>query len=273
MALYNKLKEINSIIGVNVLRSSNLTLDGYDRNLTDKNTAAGLLVATLKQSGVSGELTIGEIFSRNQYFSILNRFLSIAQTNSRVDGNKSVVNSYGIFTNTGNVQLMSGDTTSYGYPGSNVQINLVEINDNQTNSTEQEFTKKFRLVGEVNLSEPAETTFVVPLGIISNNSLSEEIIIRGGATNSSVSCLDTLFIDVTTPLNNDCYVTDVATGDYVSATNGFLSFDNTILGPADYVVYLTLSSSVALSATVNVDAIIEATGFNSTNFQVGFQTV
>lgn len=273
MALYNRLKEINSIIGENVLRSSNLTLDKYNDNITDKNTAAGLLVTTLKQNGISGELTIGEIFSRNEYFSVLNRFLGIAQTNSVVDGNKSVVNSWGIFTDTGNVQLMSGDTTSYGYPSSGVQINMVEINDNQTQSTDEIFTKKFRLVGTVNLSEPAETTFVVPLGIISNESLEEEIIIRGGAANSSVSCTDTLFLDVTTSLNNDCYVTNVATGDYISATNGFLSFDNTIIGPADYVVYLTLASSVALNATVNVDAIIEASSFNSTNFQIGFQTV
>lgn len=273
MALYNRLKQINSVIGGNILRFSNLSLRDYNQTITDKNTAAGLLMSVLRKNGVDSRITISELLFNSEYFNILNNFLSLAQTNDVVDAKKSVVNQWGLFTETGNVQLLAGDTESYGYPNSSIQINMVEINDNQTQSGDELFTKKYRLVGTVNLQEAAETAYVLPLGIISNESLEEEVIIRGGAGNSSVSCLDTLFIDVTTPLNNDSYVTNIATGDYVSATNGFLSFDNTIIGPADYTVFLTLSSSVAFNATVNIDTIIEATSFGSTSFQVGFQTV
>lgn len=273
MALYNRLKEINSVIGENILRNSNLSLSEYNDTITDKNTAAGLLMTVLRQNGVNSAITISELVSRSEYFGVLGNFLALAQTNQHVDSNKSVVNSWGLFTETGNVQLLAGDTASYGYPASSVEINMVEVNDNQTQSGEDVFTKKYRLVGSVSLSEAAEATYVLPIGIISNESLEVPVSIRGGAVNSSVSCTDTLFIDVTTPLDNDCLVTNVATGDYVSATNGFLSFDNTILGPADYVVYLTLAAGVNFNATVNIDAIIEATSIEFPDFQVGFQTV
>jgi len=278
MALYNRLKEINSLVGTNLMRSSNLTLIEYYNSIEDKNSAAAFFTPFMIEAGATDEdITVGDIIQRNKYFGALDRFLSKLQKNQSFSKIKNTDNKDVLFTQNGNINLLLGDTASYGYPSSSVLINMVEVNDNMTDSTQlvtesDLFTRKYRLVGTVGCGEPAETGYVIPLGIISNDDLSEELIVRGGASNSSVSCDDTVFINVSTAFNNDSYVTDVSTGDYVSATNGFLSFDNTITGPGDYYVFLTLSSSVAMTATVNLDEIIEVQSLAPTA-SVSFQTV
>ncbi len=278
MALYNRLKEINSLVGTNLMRSSSLTLVQYYNSIEDKNSSAAFFTPFMIEAGATDEdITVGDILQRNKYFSALDRFLSKLQRNQSFSKLKNTNNKDVLFTEKGNVNLLLGDTDSYGYPGSTVLINMVEVNDNMTDDTNVTapfdlFTRKYRLVGTVGCGEPAETAYIIPLGIISNDDLSENLTVRGGASNSSVSCDDTVFINVSTPLNNDSYVTNVSTGDYVSATNGFLSFDNTLTGPGDYYVFLTLSSSVAMTATVNLDEIIEVQSPAPTA-SVSFQTV
>lgn len=277
MALYNRLKEINSVVGVNLLRSSNLTLVEYYNSVQDKNTAAGFFVPFMEDNGVDvpNETTVGEVLQRNEYFNILDKFLSKIQKNESFNKLKNTNNKDVLFTENGNVELLSGDTATYGYPQSSVLINMVEVNDNMTDENDfptDTFYRKYRLVGTINCNELGESAYIFPLGIISNDDLSEAISVRGGSSNSTVSCTDTLFIDVTTTFNNDSYVTDVATSDYVSATNGFLSFDNTLTGPGDYYVFLTLSAAGSIKATVNLDHVVEVQSANPL-VGVSFQTV
>lgn len=277
MALYNRLKEINGIVGRNLLRSSNLTLVEYYNSVQNKNTPAGFFTPFLVDNGVDGTLTtVSEVLQRSEYFNILDKFLSNIQKNESFNKLKNTKNKDVLFTENGNVELLSGDTATYGYPQSSVLINMVEVNDNMTDENggtpSDTFYRKYRLVGTINCNELAETAYVFPLGIVSNNDLTEVISVRGGSSNSTVSCTDTLFLDVTTPFNNDSYVTDVATNNYVSATNGFLSFDNTLTGPGDYYVFLTLSAAGNMKATVNLDHVVEVQSANPL-VGVSFQTV
>ena len=276
MALYNKTKEINSLVGTNLLRFSNLDLLTYYKSIEDKNTPAAFFVAYMVESGIPDTTTVGSVLQTNKYFSTLDKFLSKLKRNQSFSQLKNTNNKDVLFTKNGNVNLLSGDTATYGYPGSAVLINMVEVNDNMTDETNVSapplFTRKYRLVGTIYCDEANEATYILPIGIVSNNDLSEPLIVKGGATNSTVSCDDTVFINVSTPLNNDSYVTDVSTGDYVSATNGFLSFDNTLTGPGDYYVFLTLASSTDMAATVNLDETIEIVS-TSPLASVSFQTV
>ena len=279
MALYNRLKEINSIVGRNLLRSSNLTLVEYYNSIENKNTAAGFFTPFMIEAGATDEfITVGDVLQRNKYFGTLDRFLSKIQKNESFSRLKNTNNKDVLFTDSGNIKLLTGDTASYGYLQSSVLINMVELNDNATDDSNLAapfdfFIRKYRLVGKVIcLDAMGQSTYVIPLGIISNDDLTEEAFISGGANNNSVSCNDTLFINVNTPLNNDSYVTNFATGDYVSATNGFLSFDNTITGPGDYYVFLTISAAVPMSAVVNIDQVIEVQSPAPT-VSVSFQTV
>ena len=280
MALYNRLKEINSLIGVNLLRSSNLNLGEYYDSIQNKNSAAGFFTPFMIEAGIDAKgITVGDILQRNQYFYLLDRFLSKIQENENFSKIKTTNNKDVLFTENGNVTLLLGDTESYGYPGSSVKINMIEVNDNITDPTEtaapfEFFTRKYRLVGTIGLGDgmDGETTYILPLGIISNDDLTESITVRGGSSNNTVNANDSVFIDVTTPLNNDCYVTETGSGNYVSATNGFISFDNTLIGPGDYYVFLTLASSVPMDAVVNIDQIVEVSS-PAPIASVSFQTV
>ncbi len=280
MALYNRLKEINSLVGRDLLRSSSLTLVRYYNSIEDKNSAAAFFTPFMIEAGATDEdITVGDILQTNKYFSVLDRFLSKLQRNKSFSRLKNTDNKDVLFTESGNVNLLLGDTDSYGYPGSNVKINMVEVNDNITDPTETAapfdfFTRKYRLVGNISLGDgiDGESAYVLPLGIISNDDLTESITVRGGSSNSTVNANDSVFIDVTTPLNNDCYVTESGSGNYISATNGFISFDNTLIGPGDYYVFLTLSSSVPMDAVVNLDHIVEVSS-PAPIASVSFQTV
>ncbi len=121
MALYNRLKEINSLVGRNLLRSSNLTLVEYYNSVQDKNTPAGFFVPFMNDNGIDATLTtVGEVLQRNEYFNILDKFLSNIQKNESFDKLKNTKNKNVLFTENGNVELLSGDTATYGYHQSSV---------------------------------------------------------------------------------------------------------------------------------------------------------
>lgn len=281
MALYNRLKQLNSSVGINLLSVGNKTLDNFFSTLSDKNSNAGLFVNFLKEKGLSGNLTIKNIFSRKQYWFLLNQYLKKAGRNSTSDSIKGNTNKFGLFTSTSNNDLLEFDMSGIaGYPNSTAYCSLQEISDNSTidESGTPIFVKKYRLVGEITLNEPATNLYLVPFAVVSNSNPSVVAAIDLGASDNSVSCSDNTFIRLNTPLTEGCLVTGPL-GDYESLTFANLSLDNvTYVGPGspytsdDYVVFLTMFTSavVNFSCKVNLDHIITITS-NDPNTSISFE--
>ena len=99
MALYNRLKEINSLVGTNLMRSSSLTLVQYYNSIEDKNSSAAFFTPFMIEAGATDEdITVGDILQRNKYFSALDRFLSKLQRNQSFSKLKNTNNKDVLFT-------------------------------------------------------------------------------------------------------------------------------------------------------------------------------
>ena len=266
MALYNKLKQLNSAVGINLLSVGNKTLDDFFSSLGDKNSNAGLFVTFLKGKGLSGNLTVKNVFSRRQYWFLLNQYLQRANRNDTSDTIKGNTNKFGLFTTTSNNDLLEFDMAGVaGYPNSSAYCKLQEISDNSTidESGKPIFVKNYRLVGEITLDE-VTNLYLVPFAVISNGNPSISAEVDLGSSNDSVSCDDSVFIRLNTPLADGCLVTDAANS-FVSVTFANLSLDNvSYVGPGspftsdDYVVFLTMSTAATptFSCKVNLDHVV-----------------
>jgi hypothetical protein len=254
MNFYKNTKQFYALVGNNVAGNSNLTIDEFLNQLENKYSNAGLIFNYLIDRGVNGNLQIKALLARPEYFSFIDKSLTLASATDTTDFYQKVVEVNSLYTEENKFSLLANDVEAFGYSGGTyVYTTLLESKESALIQDTIAFSgdvavKSYRLVGSAYLDD-STGFYVLPLGLIT---------IEGdyiGASLSSgkntVSAQDTLFDNVVTPLAPGCFVTDSSSGDFEVAPIAFIFADNTSLGPNDYELYLVVASiSFSIGSTV-----------------------
>ena len=279
MNFYKNTKQFYGLVGNNIASSSNLTIDNFLDQLTDKYSNAGLIFNYLKNRGVSGNLRIKTLLSRPEYFSFLDESLVLAGVTDNTDFIQKVIENNSLYTEENKFSLLANDVEAFGYSGGTFSYTtLVESKESAVvkdiSLSGDIVTKSYRLVGNVFLGD-SSGFYLIPLGLISL----EGDYVSAGLTfgKNTVSAQDTVFDNVVTPLAPGCFVTNASNNEFDEAPIAFIFADNTFLGPDDYELYLVVASiSFPINSTsvaIDQEFTIFTTPENFNNVVVNFTNI
>ena len=277
MNFYKNTKQFYGLVGNNIASSSNLTIDNFLDQLTDKYSNAGLIFNYLKNRGVSGNLRIKTLLSRPEYFSFLDESLVLAGVTDNTDFIQKVIENNSLYTEENKFILLANDVEAFEYSGNTFSYTtLVESKESAVvkdiSLSGDIVTKSYRLVGNVFLDDSFNIN-LIPLGLISLEGDYFGAALSFGK--NTVSAQDTVFDNVVTPLAPGCFVTNAFSGNFDEAI-AFIFADNTFLGPDDYQLYLVVASSfpiVSTSVTIDQEFTIVTTPENFNNVVVNFTNI
>jgi hypothetical protein len=273
MGFYNKKDEFYRLVGNNVANKTNQTIDNFLNSIPNKYSNAGLILNHIKGGGVSGNTTIGRLLSTPEYFGLINEGIRLANITNTTDFYQEVLDKQSTYTEQNNVINNANQIDYLGYSGGSIcYTSLSEVGESiiiKSVPTVGDLKNKiFRLNGFVYLNESDESSYVIPLGLLSLDG--DYTNIGFGDNQNSVTTTVSSYGNVGTSLSVGSVLT-LASDDQstVGATQARLVIDSNLLSPPlsldDYVIYLIVKSTDNFNKTVvhiNQDINIVTTGNN-----------